>query len=143
MVTRGMRPGRQASAWARCTDRLTGGLLLLLLGVAGCHSHEGVPTGATCPTAQTLTYTNFGKAFMQSYCLRCHSSSVQGAARNGAPSDHNYDNLSDIRSLAEHIDMHAGAGPNGVNTVMPEDDPRPSEAERRKLAEWLACSAPQ
>lgn len=106
------------------------------------HEHEGVQTLAVCPTTQTLTYANFGQAFMQQYCLSCHSSSVQGAARNGAPTDHNFNSLSDIRSLADHIDLHAGSGPGGTNEAMPDSDPRPTLDERRKLSQWLACGAP-
>jgi uncharacterized membrane protein len=115
--------------------------LALVAGVAACHG-EGAETLATCPKTQTLTYANFGQAFMQKYCLRCHSASVQGSARLGAPSDHNFDSLADIRSLAEHIDMNAGSGPGGTNTAMPEGDPTPTTDERAKLSEWLACGAP-
>jgi hypothetical protein len=109
------------------------------------HTHgptTGVATQSVCPSTQTLSYENFGKGFMTSYCLRCHSESVTGAARGGAPSDHNFDELLVIRGLAAHIDQYAGAGPAGVNTVMPPSDPRPTEDDRRKLGEWLACTAP-
>lgn len=102
----------------------------------------GKPTGATCPSSQTLTYANFGKSFVQTYCLRCHSATVAGAARNGAPDDHNFDALEDVKPLAEHIDELAGAGPAGTNTLMPNGDPLPSVQERRNLSEWLACGAP-
>ena len=53
----------------------------------GGHDHPvvGTPTGAACPSPQTLTYDNFGRQFMTSYCLRCHSETVKGATRNGAP----------------------------------------------------------
>jgi len=40
------------------------------------------------------------------------------------------------------MDELAGAGPDAVNTSMPEDDPRPNEDARRKLSEWLTCGAP-
>ena len=111
-------------------------------GGGGGSEPEGKPTGATCPTTQTLTYDNFGQAFMKSYCLRCHSKDVAGADRLGAPEDHNFDTVEEIRPLAEHIDGLAGAGPDAINTAMPEGDPSPSEEDRRKLAEWLACGAP-
>lgn len=91
---------------------------------------------------QTLTFENFGRAFMQSYCLRCHDSKPSAAARQGAPSDHNFDELSDIRSFAEHIDTTAGIGPAGMNTSMPEEEPKATLEERRKLSEWLTCGAP-
>jgi uncharacterized membrane protein len=79
---------------------------------------------------------------MASYCTRCHSSSLQGAARNGAPSDHDFDSLAGIQAMAEHIDEWAAAGPERVNTAMPPSGSKPSEAERRQLGEWLACDAP-
>ena len=80
---------------------------------------------------------------MEDYCTRCHSSALVGAARNGAPSDHNFDTLANIHDTAlEHIDEEAAAGPDHVNTSMPPSGPRPTEAERQKLGEWLACDAP-
>ena len=102
----------------------------------------GRPSGATCPTESTLSYATFGEAFMSQYCTSCHSSSLSGAARNGAPSDHNFDTLDAIRDVgADHIDRAAAAGPDYVNTVMPPSgqEPQPSEEERRLLGEWLAC----
>src|SRR5262245_23295403 len=124
-------------------------IVALVALTAGCgsshdddHTHEGTASAAVCPTTQTLTYENFGKGFMQSYCLRCHSENVTGAARNGAPADHNFDHLDEIQGLKEHIDEHAAAGPTVVNTEMPPDAPLPTVDERRKLGEWLACDAP-
>ena len=108
------------------------------------HSYDaskqiGPPTGATCPDNSDLTYDNFGKDFMMKYCLRCHSSMVSGAARNGAPSDHNFDALNDIDLLWPHIDQYAGSGPSSTNTKMPPSNPKPSDDDRKKLSEWLAC----
>lgn len=129
-----------------------GGLLLSLTlsapfaGCGGGH-HEGEkPSGALCPTgpaASTLTYANFGMGFFAGYCQRCHASAVTGAARNGAPADHVFDTLADIITAKDHIDENAAAGPNAVNTAMPPGAPTPTEDERRKLGEWLACGAPQ
>ena len=120
-------------------------LFLLITTLAlGCGKDgEGEqPTGATCPTDSALTYDNFGSAFMESYCLRCHSVTVTGADRKDAPTDHNFDTLNDIKGLADHIDEHAGAGPDATNTLMPPDDPRPSLEQRMQLSTWLACGAP-
>jgi cytochrome c5 len=100
------------------------------------------PTGATCPSESVLTYESFGKPFMTEYCVRCHSSSVSGGARDGAPIDHNFDTLEGIRTFAEHIDESAAAGPTHTNVNMPPSDPRPSLDQRQKLGEWLACGAP-
>jgi cytochrome c5 len=128
-----------------------GRIWLLVAGVAALpvaceddhqHAPGGMPTGSTCPTTQTLTYANFGQAFFDSYCQRCHASTVTGPARMGAPADHVFDMVQDIQLLSHHIDELAAAGPDAVNTEMPPDGAKPTEAERRQLGEWLACGAP-
>jgi hypothetical protein len=108
----------------------------------GGELEPGPPTGAQCPDGSALTYEDFGRPFMESYCLRCHSVDVTGAAREGAPADHNFDTLIEVQGLAEHIDGMAGAGPDSTNEIMPIGDPTPTLEERRQLAEWLACGAP-
>src|SRR5688500_439205 len=99
--------------------------LLLGHGDEGCscggteHIELGPLTGTECPQESTLTFANFGEAFMEDYCLRCHSSSVVGVDREGAPSDHNFDTLAEIRTFHEHIDQMAGSGPEATNDQMP------------------------
>lgn len=122
----------------------------LLLGLAsalwasGCSDHgEGKPSGATCPPTSNLTYATFGMGFFDTYCQRCHGSTVVGAARNGAPDDHVFDTLTDISVMKEHIDKAAAAGATVVNKAMPPSGTAPSDAQRRQLGEWLACGAPE
>lgn len=131
----------------RSMARVACGVAVLVLAGCGGGEHEtaGEPSGALCPSDSTLTYDTFGGSFMEQYCTSCHSSSLTGAARNGAPSDHNFDTLAAIREVgAEHIDLAAAAGPSQVNISMPPaaQDSKPSEAERRLLGEWLACGIP-
>jgi cytochrome c5 len=121
--------------------------LLVLAGVAGvaCEDEDedpGPPTGSTCPEGSTLTWDTFGKEFMTSYCTRCHSTSLHGADRQGAPSDHNFNSAELVREELDHTDESAAAGPDAINTSMPIGAPTPTEDERRKLGEWLACGAP-
>lgn len=124
-------------------------LPLLMANDDGCscggdHGIElGPPTGAECPPASTLTYASFGQAFMEDYCLRCHSSAVTGPDREGAPFDHNFDTIAEIRAFAGHIDGMAGSGPDATNDQMPPDGDTPTLAEREMLAQWLACGAPE
>jgi hypothetical protein len=103
----------------------------------------GPPTGSTCPQGSTLTYANFGQAFMEHYCTKCHSTALKGhEARMGAPVYHDFDVQEKVQDFAIHIDRSTAAGPDSINTGMPEDDPKPTLAERYMLGEWLACGAP-
>lgn len=120
-------------------------ILLFSMGHGGgCGDEEilGPPTEATCPTGSTLTYTNFGKPFMEQYCTRCHDSAKTGSARNGAPLYHDFDTQLGIQQVSNHVDETAGSGPAATNEAMPPDGAKPTLEERQKLAEWIACGAP-
>lgn len=99
-----------------------------LLG--GCGG--GGTSGATCTTGSTLTYDNFGRQFFANYCDRCHAAGMRPAITS----------LAQIQAQSGEIDSEAAAGSLRVNTAMPENGARPTEAERRQLGEWLACGAP-
>lgn len=100
--------------------------------VAACSS-SGEATGSTCPTDSTLTYETFGRSFFDANCAKCH-----GASGNESP---RLDTVAAIRANAAAIDRTSAAGPNATNTEMPEDG-SVSDADRKKLGEWLACGAP-
>ena len=127
-----------------------GALLLSSLmghGPGGCCSEEasvfGPPTASACPPGSTLTYNNFGKPFMETYCTRCHASDRTGDARNGAPAFHDFDSLIGIKQVADHVDQTAASGPAATNMSMPPDGARPTLAERQMLGEWIACGMPE
>ena len=103
------------------------------VGVAACGGDKGEATGSTCPSDSALTYDNFGQAFFQANCLVCHGAK--------GPESPKFDSVEQILANADAIDKQAAAGPNGVNTAMPQTG-SVSEADRRKLGEWLACGAP-
>ncbi len=108
-------------------------LCLLVTPVVACGGEElGDPTGSTCPSDSTLTYASFGQAFFQSHCLSCHAGTESPTLGT----------LEQIRANSSKIDRAAAAGPDAVNTYMPEEG-SVSEAERRQLGEWLACGAPE
>lgn len=99
----------------------------------------GTPSGATCPTDNKLTYDNFGKQFVEDYCVRCHSSELSGEKRNGATKYHDFDTLEGILDVIDHVDQKAASGPDSTNVSMPPDGAKPTKAEREQLGEWLAC----
>jgi uncharacterized membrane protein len=111
-----------------------------LLTLVGCG--EGESTGAACPTDNTLTYQNFGQAFMGTYCLRCHNEALTGSARNDAPNDVNFNTVEQVRAESTDIDKLSGASDSVTNTEMPPDGEMPSVEDRKKLSQWLACGAP-
>lgn len=108
--------------------------LALSAAVSACGSGPGEATGSTCPSDSTLTFANFGQGFVQQYCVACHGAS--------GPQSPSLSSLQQIQAYRDDIDRSAAAGPNAVNTYMPDGSSVP-EAERRKLGEWLACGAPE
>lgn len=107
------------------------------------YEHGGSPTGTLCPSASELTAQNFGTAFIQTHCVSCHSKSVTGTARAGATVGVDFDTLDEVRRQRALIDTHAAVGPNASNTEMPPASrPQPTQEEREKLGQWLACGAP-
>src|SRR5262245_51591923 len=119
-------------------------LIATLCLLAACSMRaDGAPTGSWCPSTNQPTYQSFGRNFMTSYCTGCHSSTTSD--RFGAPADQNFDTDDDIRERADEIDMVAAAGPNSINTHMPQlKGPvlmAPSRVERDMLGAFLACEA--
>lgn len=101
---------------------------ILCFALAACTS-GATSTGIdpiTCPTSSTLTYANFGSAFMTNNCLQCHTSkdsptlTSQGQIKV---------NATRILDAAVYTD------------AMPKDS-NMANAERQMLGEWLACGAP-
>ena len=101
--------------------------VLVLVFTLACGSSGGGSTGATCSAGSTLTYSSFGQSFMNSYCVSCHQ---KFGTQDG------------IKGDTAAIDERAGSGPDGTNTSMPKSGAAPTDAERAKLSEWLACGAP-
>ncbi len=90
-----------------------------------------------CPDGgTTLSYTNFGKPFLDDWCNSCHSAPFEG--RHGAPEEVRFDSPSDVQRWKDRIFVRAALG----NDSMPPGPNDPSGADRQRLAEWLSCGAP-
>jgi len=123
----------------RCARYPAPAMSLRHLSLLGCFSFfalacsgssTGNPTGSTCQQGSTLTYANFGQAFVQNNCLACHNRQSPILTTQAS-----------IQAASSQIDQAAAAGPNATNTVMPVDH-NVSTEDRAKLGEWLACGAP-
>lgn len=56
---------------------------------------------------------------------------LEGAARHGAPSFHDFD----IKAVSDHIEERSAAGPAAFNDGMPQDSPFPTSMELYELGE--------
>lgn len=80
-----------------------------------------------------VTYDNFGKGFLDTYCLQCHVSTKKGFARRGAPKGLDWDDISAIAKEAGEMVEEVEEG------KMPPKDPKPSAGEIAKFKSWLKC----
>jgi uncharacterized membrane protein len=81
-----------------------------------------------------LTYDNFGRAFMQKYCVACHDSAKAAADRNGAPDKVNFDTAAGVKKAKSDIVKWVIR-----ESQMPPEPPRPTDDEKTKLKAWLTC----
>lgn len=122
------------------------GVAALLLSLVGTGCGDDEPdddddddaSGGCADT--TLTYTSFAKPFVSSYCASCHGASVTGTSRLGAPAADVFDTRAQIVANAADIKEQVV-----VMKTMPfgNGTAKPSDAERVKLGQWLACGAPE
>jgi hypothetical protein len=96
-------------------------------GDAGQEAGAGADAGTDAGGAGCLTYENFGKQFMTMYCTNCHM---------GLFASHfvQLDSLAGVQTNKAAIKVQAVTG-----TTMPQADPKPSDADRKRLGEWLDC----
>jgi uncharacterized membrane protein len=110
--------------------------LLVLTSLAACQPDTPIEAYA-CPTRGTaLTYESFGRDFMAQNCQSCHGQPTKD--RKGAPASFDFATPEAIRQHKARIFARAAAD----NVTMPPGPDDPSDADRAKLAEWLACGAP-
>jgi len=115
---------------------------LVALLVVGCGggSDEGTFTESVCPPTDPPTYASFGQTFMEAYCTECHDSAKTGVMRQDAPPTIDFETLAQLRMWTSQIDKQAAFGPAGMNRLMPPDgNPKPTDDERRRLGEFIAC----
>jgi len=110
--------------------------LLLGVGLGACTTETSLADVVCPPEGTKLTYGSFGAAFMAQRCQTCHGQT--DGARRGAPDGYDFGTLDAVRAKANRIFARAAAD----NVTMPPGPDDPPAADRRDLAEWLACGAP-
>lgn len=102
-------------------------LVSLCLAVGCTDDSSGIAREeVVCPPGSSLSYNNFGQAFVANHCLSCHAGKE----------------LPLLGSQAAVAANRAAIIEEAVTrTRMPEDADMPIE-DRRQLGEWLACGAP-
>jgi hypothetical protein len=91
-----------------------------------------------CPNGTGLTYQNFGRGLLRTYCSNCHSSDVVEAERFETPLEINFDDHDDVAEWSDQIRRSAAQG--GSNN-MPPNRVIPA-ADRKLLREWISCGTP-
>lgn len=106
------------------------------------------PALPACPPDNTLTWRSFGAGFLLTWCTGCHSSHLAASARQDAPDAVNFDTLAGFKPHARIVyeravlAAHAATvDPNAASPMPPAG--LPPEADRRRLAQWIACGSPQ
>ena len=97
----------------------------------GCSGAMHLEDRPCPPGGTTLTYDNFGRGFFAAWCVECHGGANGYSSRAFVTADA-------IRADRDRIFINAAAN----NTTMPPGPDDPPQAERDKLADWLACGAP-
>lgn len=101
-------------------------VLAALTAACAADTSTGIAASeVTCPSGSTLTYENFGQAFVTEHCLSCHASQRPTLTTQAAVQ----------ASAATIIDAAV------TSSVMPAGSSLVID-ERRLLGEWLACGAP-
>lgn len=95
-------------------------LILLPLLVAGCPAADA-DCAETAPTWDDVS------TIFSDRCTHCHSSTLEGPDRNGAPAGFNYDSEEGVRAVGAQIMVQLDAG------WMPDDDPGSVPAEDVEL----------
>lgn len=88
---------------------------------AGAAPNDGWVQPNDAGQSCTLTYANYGKRFVDTYCISCHTETIVGT-------------LADIQS--EKLAIESAVV---VYKTMPAGNDVPTDAERATFAQWLDC----
>lgn len=100
-----------------------------------------------CPPDNVLTWRSFGAGFLLTWCTGCHASGLPDAERQGAPTGVDFDTYAAYKPLERLVYERAVLEAHAATTNPAAASPMPPaglvpEADRRRLAQWIACGSP-
>jgi hypothetical protein len=104
-----------------------------LLGACGGDGGGGILPEVDC---EAITVPTYGELDIIAVCTGCHSSTLSGGARLGAPVDVNYDTY----------DAAASSGLDGAEEVFRGRMPPGggiADAEKEAFNQWVQCGMPE
>lgn len=105
---------------------------MIALLLAGCPA-DPVPDVSEC---ESPTWEDFAQGYVRTWCTPCHTSSLAGADRHGAPEGIDFDRWSQVYDWRERIAVRATGDGADMPPVGGVD---PADVER--FGRWLACGA--
>jgi uncharacterized membrane protein len=107
-----------------------------MLAIWGCGEKED-PIKTLNPTInESVTYVSHIRPLLKTYCLACHSAASQGASRNGAPVNVNFDTYQSIVNFSGEALSRIQSGIMPPTGQIPEND-------RAVFQQWVMSGMPE
>jgi uncharacterized membrane protein len=121
-------------------------IVLLAFGCTDSTGGDSDPSGNStlvddtsalaCSQAQSITWDTYAHGFFLSWCTSCHSSTLPGPKRQGAPVGMDFDTYAGVVEYADKIEYRAVTAEEKY-LMPPIGGPDPKE--RELLGLWIAC----
>ncbi|MFT5682962.1 MAG: putative membrane protein [Myxococcota bacterium] len=111
-------------------------MLWILLACGGDKSADDTAEPVDC--AQVTNWNTVGAPFIYTWCTPCHSPTLSGEDRQGAPEGVDFGEIEDVWDYADRIEARVFA----QSSPMPPAG-GPTETELAELADWIACGLPE
>ncbi|MEZ4741217.1 MAG: hypothetical protein R3B45_02020 [Bdellovibrionota bacterium] len=90
-----------------------------------------------CDEGSSLSYKNFGNAFLLDHCTTCHSSEINNNERLNAPIEMNFDSIELVQIWRANI----------LEVMQKKENSMPptyelNQEEKDNFINWLRCGAP-
>ena len=111
-------------------------MLIACGGSSGSDSAEAADEPLDC--TETTSWASVGAPFVYTWCTPCHSPTLSGDDRQGAPDGVDFGSYEDVLTYADRIEDRIF---NEAAPMPPAGGP--TEAELAAMATWLECGLPE